>query len=132
MNIYLRNYAITLHIGNVVQVIILLSLYYQKVNMLSQYLHQITGNVIFLSFTVVIILYLVYMIVVKVLLYQYKNKYQNLPVHYKVFRMYNKNLISNTPSRKEKNFYIQMNKITLFFNVMLIATSVVFLFFCFR
>jgi hypothetical protein len=100
--------------------------------MLFEYFHQITGNLIFLSFSVVIILYLIYMMVIRYCLYQYKNKYQSLPVHYKTFRMYSKNLISNSPSRKEKKFYVQMNKITLFFNVLLISASVIFLLLCFR
>jgi hypothetical protein len=48
-----------------------------------------------------------------------------------MFRLYNKNLISNAPSKREKKFYMVANKVTVAFNCMLLAMVFMFVIACF-
>ncbi len=100
--------------------------------MLSLFLSKISHDFISLSFITFIALYISYIVVIKVHLYLYSSKYKTKPVHYKTFRLYNKSLISNSPSKKEKKFYIVTNRITYTFNLILVSAFVIYIFICFR
>jgi hypothetical protein len=99
--------------------------------MLSKYLNQLSHDFISLSFLTFLILYLLYIIVIRIHLYIYKQKHNSKPVHYKNFRLYSQSLISNSPSKKEKKFYVQTNKITFFFNFLLVTSCIIYIFMCF-
>jgi len=95
-------------------------------------LSQITHDFVSLSFITFVTLYFAYFIVIKIHVAAYQVKHHSKPIHYKTFRLYSKSLITNSPSRKEKRFYITTNRITYFFNSVLIAAFIVYLFICFR
>jgi len=99
---------------------------------LSLIIRQLASNHIFASFALIILVYVFYLVVIGMHLYSYKKKHQSLPVHYKAFRLYSSNLISNSPSKKEKKFYRDTNKITIFFNSLLVLSFLICLFFVFR
>jgi len=99
---------------------------------LSLIIRQLVSNHIFASFALIIAVYIIYVVVIGTHLYSYKKKHQSLPVHYKAFRLYSANLISNSPSKKEKKFYRDTNKITIFFNSLLVLSFLICLFFVFR
>ena len=96
------------------------------------YLSQITHDFVSLSFITFVTLYFAYFIVIKIHVGAYQAKHNSKPIHYKTFRLYSKSLIGNSPSKKEKKFYINTNRITYFFNSLLIGAFVVYLFICFR
>ncbi len=100
--------------------------------MLSRYIATISHDFASLSFITFIVLYVAYTAVVKIHVYTYTKKYNSKPIHYKTFRLYSKSLITNSPSKKEKEFYSVTNKITYFFNFILIAAFVIYIFICFR
>lgn len=100
--------------------------------MISLYLSQITHDFVSLSFITFVTLYFAYFIVIKIHVAAYEGRHRSKPIHYKTFRLYSKSLISNAPSKKEKKFYIATNRITYFFNALLIAAFVVYIFICFR
>jgi vacuolar-type H+-ATPase subunit C/Vma6 len=100
--------------------------------MLSLFLSQISHDFISLSFITFVTLYMMYMAVIKIHVYQYKTKHKVKPIHYKTFRLYSKSLISNAPSKKEKKFYATTNKITYVFNGLLVTAFVIYLLICFR
>jgi membrane protein required for beta-lactamase induction len=95
-------------------------------------LHQISHDFISLTFITFVALYTIYSIIIQLHLRAYRQKYNSKPVHFKAFRLYSKSLISNSPSKKEKNFYIKTNKITYFFNALLVASCLVYVLICFR
>ncbi len=97
----------------------------------SGYLHQLGHDFISLSLITFVALYIIYSVVMKIHLYKYQQKYNTKPVHYKVFRVYSKSLIANSPSKKDKKFYIQTNRIVYFFNILLVVACVVYVFICF-
>ncbi len=99
--------------------------------MIANYLRQISHDFASLSFITFILLYLTYTVVVQAHVYSYKKKYDSKPIHYKTFRLYSKSLITNSPSKKEKRFYQRTNKITYFFNAVLVTAFAVYLFICF-
>lgn len=99
--------------------------------MVSKFFAQIGHDFASLSFIIFVALYLVYTVVVRAHVYSYTKRYTTKPVHYKTFRLYSKSLITNSPSKKEKRFYVMTNRITYFFNLVLIVAFVVCLFICF-
>jgi hypothetical protein len=104
----------------------------QNESVLSLIIRQLASNHIFASFVLIIAVYTIYLVVISMHLYSYKKRHQTLPVHYKAFRLYSSNLISNSPSKKEKKFYRDTNKITVFFNSLLVLSFLLCLFFVFR
>lgn len=99
---------------------------------LNGYFSEIGTDRVLLSLIVLLGLYALYTIVIRVHVGKYVRKHRSKPVHYKTFRMYSESLITNAPSKKEKHFYRVTNKITLVFNVLLVAAFAVFLLLCFR
>lgn len=96
------------------------------------YLSQLGHDFISLSLITFVALYIIYTIVIRLHLRNYSNKYNAKPVHYKSFRLYSQSLISNSPSKKEKKFYIQTNRITYFFNGILVTAFIIYILICFR
>jgi len=84
-----------------------------------------------LGFLTFVSVYILYIGIMKVHLYLYKKHYNKQPIHYRNFRIYSSSLISNAPSKTEKNFYRQTNRITYFFNGLLITTCLVYVLICF-
>jgi len=84
-----------------------------------------------LSFLTFVTVYFLYVGIMKVHLYWYKKQYHKSPIHYRNFRIYSSSLISNAPSKTEKVFYRQTNRITYFFNSILIASCLVYVVICF-
>ncbi len=72
-------------------------------------------------------LYGFYMLVARIHLYLYQRDNKRKPVHYRMFRLYSKSLISNAPSKKEKQFYIVTNRLTWFFNTVMIVAFLIYL-----
>ena len=99
--------------------------------MFSKYLPQITHDFVSLSFITFVTLYFAYFIVIKLHVAAYQGRHRSKPLHYKTFRLYSKNLISNAPSKKEKKFYTTTNRITYFFNALLIIAFIAYIFICF-
>ena len=71
------------------------------------------------------VIFLGYFIVMKVHVSGYRIRHDAKPIHYKFFRLYAKSLITNSPSKSEKKFYATTNRMTFFFNSLLIATFAV-------
>ncbi|GAA4465802.1 hypothetical protein GCM10023093_18610 [Nemorincola caseinilytica] len=100
--------------------------------MFTEYLNLIKNDFVLLSFITFAVLYLVYMVVIKMHVAKYERKNSKPPMHYKMFRLYSKNLVNNAPSKKEKQFYIATNKITWFFNTLTLVFFVAYLIIVFR
>ncbi len=83
------------------------------------------------SFLTFVAVYFLYVVIMKVHLYLYKKHYNKSPVHYRNFRIYSSSLISNAPSKTEKVFYRQTNRITYFFNGLLISACLLYVVLCF-
>jgi hypothetical protein len=98
---------------------------------LKTYFAQLGHDFISLSLITFFALYIIYTIVIRLHLYGYKKKYNTKPVHYKAFRLYSKSLISNSPSKKDKQFYITTNRITYFFNALLLISFGIYIVICF-
>ncbi len=94
-------------------------------------LEQSGSDFLTYAFLTFISVYVVYVGIIKVHLYLYKKHYNKSPVHYRNFRIYSSSLISNAPSKTEKIFYRQTNRITYFFNGLLIAACLVYVILCF-
>lgn len=99
--------------------------------MFARFFAQVRHDFVSFSFLAFLVLYLVYLVVVRIHVYLYERKHRSKPLHYKLFRLYSKSLISNAPSKKEKKFYRQTNKITFFFNMLLVLAFVAYLIICF-
>lgn len=100
--------------------------------MFSLYLSQITHDFVSLSFITFVTLYFAYFVTIRIHVAAYHGRHRSKPLHYKTFRIYSKSLISNAPSKKEKKFYINTNRITYFFNGLLITAFIAYIFICFR
>lgn len=97
-------------------------------------LPQITtlkNDFVLVSFVSSLSIYGLYILITRYLLFAYRSKDSSRPYHYRMFRLYNEKIISNTASRSEKQFYVAANKVTRTFNVMLIASALVFVLACF-
>lgn len=91
----------------------------------------LTRDFIYLSILTFVLLFVVYLVTMKIHVYRYTSKHSRQPIHYKMFRLYNKTLISNAPSKKEKEFYRATNKITWTFNALTIAAFLIYLYLVF-
>jgi hypothetical protein len=98
--------------------------------MLSQ-ITTLKNDFVIVSFLSSLSVYALYMLITRYLLFVYRSKDSTKPYHYRMFRLYNEKIISNTSSRTEKQFYIAANKVTRTFNFMLIATALMFVMACF-
>lgn len=94
-------------------------------------LTMLKGEPIVLNGILFFLLVGVYFASIKLFIYRYKKKYHKLPLFNGMFKLYNKNLISNAPSKREKAFYIATNKLTVVFNSLLVVTVLSFVMLCF-
>jgi len=99
--------------------------------MLVNSLKQSGFDFITFGFLAFVTVYSLYVGIMKVHLYLYKKHYNKSPVHYRNFRIYSSSLISNAPTKTEKVFYRQTNRITYFFNGLLISACLVYVVLCF-
>ncbi len=99
--------------------------------MLVSSLEQSGTDFVTVGFLTFVAVYFLYAVIMKVHFYLYKKHYNKSPVHYRNFRIYSSSLISNAPSKTEKVFYRQTNRITYFFNGLLISVCLVYVVLCF-
>jgi len=100
--------------------------------MFTEYLFHIKNDFVLLTLITFGILYGVYMLIVRLHVAGYIRKNSKKPMHFKMFRLYSKSLVNNAPSKKEKQFYINANKITWFFNTLTIVMFVGYLLIVFK
>lgn len=96
--------------------------------MFSSLVSAIKSDRILFGFAVLVFIFFMYLVVMRINMYLYTQKHDKRPLHYKIFRVYSKNLINNCPSKSEKKFYKKTNKITYFFNSSLIFVFMVVLY----
>jgi len=96
--------------------------------MLSSLLSTIKHDSILLGCVTFAAVFLIYLVVMQVNVYGYAKRHETQPLHYKFFRLYSKSLIKNAPSKSEKKFYNKTNKITYFFNSLILTVFAVFIF----
>ncbi|MES2702347.1 MAG: hypothetical protein V4649_06890 [Bacteroidota bacterium] len=92
----------------------------------------IKEDMLLLSAAAFVALNIIYFTSVKFMLFRFKRKYDKSPLANSMFRVYSSNLISNSPSKKEKRYYIASNKVTLVFNTLLVLCVLFFVMVCFR
>lgn len=95
--------------------------------MFAEILKSIRNDFVSQTLVTFVGLYTIYMLVARAHLYLYQRENRRKPVHYRMFRLYSKSLISNAPSKKEKQFYIATNRLTWFFNTVMIVAFFVYL-----
>ena len=96
--------------------------------MLSSLLSVLKSDALLLGSVTLFALFVTYMTVMRIHVFLYTQKHEKRPIHYKVFRLYNKSMITNCPSKSEKKFYAKTNKLTYFFNSVMIFSFVVFVY----
>lgn len=96
--------------------------------MIAELWGHVKNDSIALSVFIFVLIFLLYLIVVKMHVARYVNANSRKPIHYRLFRLYDKTMISNAPSKKEKQFYRDTNKITWAFNSVTIAAFIIYLY----
>lgn len=96
--------------------------------MIAELWGHLKNDTIALSFFIFVLIFGLYLIVIRLHVWRYVNANSRKPVHYRLFRLYDKTMISNAPSKKEKQFYKDTNKITWTFNTITIGAFIIYLY----
>lgn len=83
---------------------------------------SLSASPVMASFLSSVAIYVFYLAATRYLLHTYRSKDRSKPYHYRMFRLYNEKIISNSPSRSEKHFYMAANKVTWVFNALLLLS----------
>lgn len=96
--------------------------------MIAELWGHLKNDSIALSFFIFVLIFALYLVVIRVHVWRYVNTNSRKPVHYRLFRLYDKTMISNAPSKREKQFYKDTNKITWTFNSITIGAFIIYLY----